>query len=97
MPPVMMLPLNVGTVPEVYTMPFDVHAPLDRMGPWVPRYVTTGCSALFATGFALAMPATTRTVVRRDVMETIVNSGDVEMEKMLCLYVSSGARHLSLL
>lgn len=28
MPPAMIEPLKVGTVPEVYTMPFDVHAPL---------------------------------------------------------------------
>lgn len=28
MPPVTIDPLNVGTVPEVYTMPLDVHAPL---------------------------------------------------------------------
>jgi hypothetical protein len=28
MPPVTMEPLKVGTVPEVYTMPLEVHAPL---------------------------------------------------------------------
>lgn len=28
MPPVTMEPLKVGTVPEVYTMPLVVHAPL---------------------------------------------------------------------
>jgi hypothetical protein len=55
-------------------MPFDVHAPLERMGPWVPRYVTTGCSAVLGTGFALATPAITRIVVRREVMETILRS-----------------------
>lgn len=53
-------------------MPFDVHAPLDMMGPCVPRYVTTGCSTLLATGFALAMPATSSTLVSRDVKETIL-------------------------
>lgn len=53
-------------------MPFDVHAPLERMGPCVPRYVTTGCSALLDTGFPLAMPATTIKVAKKDVNETMV-------------------------
>lgn len=42
------------------------------MGPWVPRYVTTGCLVLFATGFALATPATASRVVRKKVIDTMV-------------------------
>lgn len=44
------------------------------MGPWVPRYVTTGCLVLFATGFALATPATASRVVRKKVIDTMVVS-----------------------
>jgi hypothetical protein len=41
-------------------------------GPWVPRYVTTGCDADFVTGLATVTPATTKKVVRMELKETML-------------------------
>jgi hypothetical protein len=42
------------------------------MAPWLPRYVTTGCLVSFGVGFAETMPAISRTLVKREVMETML-------------------------
>lgn len=48
---------------------FGVH----RIGPWVPRYVTTGCFATFGATSASVVLDATRKAVRRDVKETILS------------------------
>ena len=56
------------------------------MGPWVPRYVTTGCLVLFATGFALATPATASRVVRKKVIDTMMVRFGTELRvQKICL------------
>jgi hypothetical protein len=45
-----------------------------KMGPWVPRYVTTGCTAVLGSGVATVTPATTRKVVRMELKETILSN-----------------------
>jgi hypothetical protein len=42
------------------------------MGPCVPRYVITGCSATFGVTSARAVLDATRATVKRDVKDTIL-------------------------
>lgn len=45
---------------------------IQRMGPCVPRYVITGCSATLGVTSARAVLDATRATVKREVKDTIV-------------------------
>jgi hypothetical protein len=45
---------------------------IQRIGPCVPRYVITGCSATLGVTSARAVLDATRATVKREVKETII-------------------------
>lgn len=45
-----------------------------KRGPWVPRYVTTGCTAVLGRGLARAMLVKAMSVEKREARQTMMKN-----------------------